>query len=288
MEGVLKKLNRPKALVIVVVIAFIINALLFYRYQHNLSEALAAGPSLAAAEPSSIVSTAAPTSFAVPAEQKASSPAKKTDAESKGILASALDTLGLAPSSGSSQIPYVPLSHLSASSPKETHDAPVDANSTGAPSTEEVAPAADREVNEQALDAAATPTVLGPASVPDDEEPEPKERPSAASPIAPPAPQNSTESADTAPNGALRESAPEEDESTERGEALWQPPPDEETHPPSGPVERTGPPLAPTSQAQCRDRGFAAFGFENEDECLSLVTSQGSQAKDKRGEDEKR
>src|SRR5215210_6912428 len=107
MEGVLKKLNRPKALVIVVVIAFIINALLFYRYQHNLSEALAAGPSLAAAEPSSIVSTAAPTSFAAPAEQKASSPAKKTDGERKGILATALDTLGLAPSSVSSQIPYV-------------------------------------------------------------------------------------------------------------------------------------------------------------------------------------
>jgi hypothetical protein len=284
MEGVLQKLNRPKALLVVVVVAFVIDGLLLYRYQHSITEAFAAGPSLAA-EPST-VSTAAPTSFAVPTSQKASSPAKKTDGDRKGILASALDTLGLARSSGSSQIPYVPLSHLSASSPQETHDAPVGANPTATPPTEEEVSASDREVDEQAVDAAATPAVLGPASVPDDEEPEPQERPSAASPIVSPAPPDSTESADAVPNSILEESsAPEENESTERGEALWQPPPDEETRPPSSPVEQTGPPLAPTSQAQCTDRAFAAFGFENEDECLSFVTSQG---KDKRGEDEKR
>src|SRR5215204_2573544 len=105
MEGVLQKLNRPKALVIVVVIAFVIDGLLLYSYQHNITEALAAGPSLAAAEPSSTVSTAVPTSFAVPTSQKASSSAKGTDGEKRGILASASDTLGLAPSSVSSQTP---------------------------------------------------------------------------------------------------------------------------------------------------------------------------------------
>ena len=127
MEGVLQILNRPKALVVVVVIAFIINGLLFYRYQHNLSEALAAGPSLAAAEPST-VATATPTSFAVPSGQKESSSTKETDGKKRrGIRATALDTLGLAPSPGSSQgsslTPYVPLSHLSASSPQETRNA---------------------------------------------------------------------------------------------------------------------------------------------------------------------
>src|SRR5215212_2340675 len=126
MEGVLQSLNRPKALVIVVVIAFIINGLLFYRYQHNLSEALAAGPSLAAAEPST-VSTAAPTSFAVPAGQKESSSAKEASGKKKGILATALETLGLdsslRSSQGSSLTPYVPLSHLSAASPQETRNA---------------------------------------------------------------------------------------------------------------------------------------------------------------------
>src|SRR5215208_931586 len=130
MEGVLKMLNRPKALVIVVVIAFIINGLLFYRYQHNLSEALAAGPSLEG-EPSA-VSTAAPTSFAVPAREKESSSSKEADGKKKrGILATALGTLGLDRSLGSLQgsplgsslTPYVPLSHLSAASPQETYDA---------------------------------------------------------------------------------------------------------------------------------------------------------------------
>src|SRR5919112_981249 len=122
MEGVLQKLNRPKTLVVVVVVAFVIDGLLFYRYQHSITKALTSGPSA--------VATAAPTSFTAPTEQKGSSPTeqkgssstKKTDGAKKGILATALDALGLDGSSETAQTPYVPLSRLSASSPPETRD----------------------------------------------------------------------------------------------------------------------------------------------------------------------
>ena len=275
MEGVLKMLNRPKALVVVVVIAFIINGLLFYRYQHNLSEALAAGPSLAAAEPST-VSTATPTSFAVPAGQKASSPAKEADGDRKGTLAITLGTLSLAfsPSSsqGSSHTPYVPLSNLSASSPQETRDARADANSTEAPPTEEVAPASNRTVDKPAAEEAAS-AESGPASVPNEkEEAAARERLREAPTIAPPAPDgDSPESAgDGAPKGALRETAPEK-KSTEGEAAPPELPPDEKPDPPPAPAEKLGPPLALKSQAQCTNGGFAVFGFENEDECLRFA-----------------
>ena len=281
MEGVLQILNRPKALLVVVVIAFIINGLLFYRYQHNLSEALAAGPSLAAAEPST-VSTATPTSFAVPAGQKASSPAKEADGGRKGTLATTLDTLRLAfsPSSsqGSSQTPYVPLSNLSASSPQETHDAQADVNPTEAPITEEVAPASNRTVDKPAAEEAGS-AESGPASAPNEkEEAAARERLKDAPTIAPPTPDDSPESADDGPpKGALRETAPEEEtapkkESAEGEAAPTELPTDEKPDSPSAPAEQPGPPLvALKGQAQCTNGGFAIFGFENEDECLRFV-----------------
>ena len=288
MEGVLQSLNRPKALVIVVVIAFIINGLLFYRYQHNLSEALAAGPSLEG-EPSA-VATAAPTSFAVPAGQKEPPSAKEAGGKKKGILATALGTLGLDRSlgspqgspQGSSQIPYVPLSHLSAGSPQETYDTQAGTDLTEVPATEEVAPASNRTADKPAAEEAAS-AESGPASVPDQKvDAAPRERLREAPRVAPPAPDDdSPESADDgAPNGTLRETAPKEEEtapkkdSTEGEAALSKLPPDEKPDPPSAPAEQPGPPLAPKSQAQCTDGGFAVFGFENEDECLRFVAPQ--------------
>ena len=285
MEGVLKMLNRPKALVIVVVIAFIINGLLFYRYQHKLSEAVAAEPSLAVAEPGT-VSTAAPTSFAVPAGEKESSSAKEADGKKKrGILATALDTLGLDRSLGSPQesplgsslTPYVPLSHLSAASPQETYDTQAGTDLTEASPIEEVAPASNRTADKPAAEEAAS-AESGPASVPDQKEEAPvRERPREAPTIAPPTPDDSPEPADdAAPKGALRETAPEEEtapkkESTEGEAALPELPPDEKPDTPSAPAEQPGPPPAPKSQAQCADGGFAVFGFENEDECLRFA-----------------
>src|SRR5215207_3717263 len=272
MEGVLQILNRPKALLVVMVIAFIINGLLFYRYQYNLSEALAAGSDLVG-EPSS-VATAAPTSFAVPAGEKESSSAKEADGKKKrGILATALGTLGLDRSLGSPQgsslTPYVPLSHLSASFPQETQDAQADANSTEAPATEEVAPASSRTVDEPAVDEAAG-AQSGPASVPDQkEEAAPRKRLREAPTVAPPVPDDDSPGLtdDGAPKGALRETAPEEEtapkkESTDGEAAPPELPLDEKTDPPSAPAEQPGAPLA-KGQAQCKDGGFAVFGFEN-------------------------
>ena len=272
MEGVLQKLNRPKALVVVVVVAFVVNGLLFYRYQHSITEALTSGSSLAA-EPGA-VATAAPASFSVPAEQqKSSSPKKKTDDAKKGILATALDKLGLDVdgSSETSQTPYVPLSRLSASPAPETGDAPAGANATEAPSTKEETPATEWEADEQAADEP-TPAKPEPASAPDRREPdEPPRRPRSAPTTAPPIPQDPPESADAAPNGTLEEPAPEE-ESTERGEEPPIPPPflNEEEDRPSAPAEQPGPLVPPTSPAQCE-----GGGLEDEDECLDFDAPEG-------------
>jgi len=273
MEGVLQILNRPKALLVVMVIAFIINGLLFYRYQHKLSEA-------AAAEPSA-VATATPTSFAVPAGQKESSSAKEADGKKKrGILATALSTLRLDRSLGSPQgsslTPYVPLSHLSALSLQENRNAQTGTDPSEAPPTEEVVPASNRTVDEPAADEAAS-AKSGPASVPDQkQDAAPREPLKKAPTIAPPAPEDdSHESADdAAPKGALRETALDK-ESAEGEAAPPELPPDEKPSPPSAPAEQPGPPLAPKSQAQCTNGGFAVFGFENEDDCLRFVAPRG-------------
>jgi hypothetical protein len=42
------------------------------------------------------------------------------------------------------------------------------------------------------------------------------------------------------------------------------------------PTEKTQPPPALSSQAKCRDGGFAAFGFENQDECTKFFVGLGA------------
>jgi hypothetical protein len=154
--------------------------------------------------------------------------------------------------------------------PGAPQPAPLVVNTTASPTTEGPVPVSSGEPREQVSDGA-SPTVPATKQAPADREPAQREPAEAAPAVTVPASRDyatapSRQSPDAPPGVVPARTEPTTAllESTEHGSTTPQLPP----------TETTQPPPALSSQAQCRDGGFVAFGFENQDECTSFVAAR--------------
>ena len=304
MGGFFEKLNKPKSLLVVLVLTLIVDSLFLYRYQSMMSPDIFEIPVL---EESSAAPTEEATAFAATVGQdwqEVHSGAKNTSSEAQRpenkspvvSLGSAREPTTLAPAP--SHTLYLPVllyrpdsttgvaPGLPPGSPPwaTSQSTPLVVSPAASPTTERFASASSpvprEEASEAATPEAVTPTA--PASKPattTDRESAPKEpveapeEPEEAYPMATaPAPkdlvsaplgQDAIVPRGGVPDDTIPTTAPQK--STKDGSTPLQSPP----------TEQPLPPPIPSAQAQCRDGGFVALGFENQDDCLSFLATQG-------------
>lgn len=294
MGGFFEKLNKPKSLLVVLVLTLIVDSLLLYRYQSIMSPAVFEMPVL---EESSAATTEEATAFAATVGrdwQEGHSGAENTRSEAQRpddkspvvFLASSRGPTTLAPAP--SHTLYLPVllyrpdltTGVAPESPPRatSKSTPLVVSPAASPTTEWFASLSSPVPREGASEAA-TPeavTSTAPASKPattTDRESAPKEPEEEAYPMATaPAPKDLVSAPlgqdpivprGGVPDDTIPTTAPQK--STKDGSTPLQPPP----------TEQPLPPPIPSAQAQCRDGGFVAFGFENQDDCISFLATQG-------------
>ena len=301
MGGFFEKLNKPKSLLVVLVLTLIVDSLLLYRYQSMMSPDIFEIPVL---EESSAAPTEEATAFAATVGQdwqEGQSGAKNTRSEAQRpenkspvvSLGSARGPTTLAPAP--SHTLYLPVllyrpdltTGVAPGSPPwaTSQSTPLVVSPAASPTTERFASASSpvprEEASETATPEAVTPTAPAskPATTTDresapkepveaPEEPEEEAYPMATAPapkdlVSAPLGQDAIVPRGGVPDDTIPTTAPQK--STKDGSTSLQSPP----------TEQPLPPPIPSAQAQCRDGGFVALGFENQDDCISFLATQG-------------
>ncbi len=301
MGGFFEKLNKPKSLLVVLALTLVVDSLLLYRYQSMMSPAIFEMPVL---EESSAAKTEEVTAFAATVGQdwqEGHSGAENTRSEAQRpenkspvvFLASARGPTTLAPAP--SHTLYLPVllyrpnltTEVAPGSPPQATSkfTPLVVSPAASPTTERFAsafsPVPREEASEAATPEAVTPTAPAskPATTTDREsapkepveapkEPEEEAYPMATAPapkdlVSAPLGQDAIVPRGGVPDDTIPTTAPQK--STKDGSTPLQPPP----------TRQPLPPPIPSAQAQCRDGGFVAFGFETQDDCISFLATQG-------------